>query len=83
MIFINEYFEIITKARKRNIGAGIHVVYPDSMDAEIRWAKLGANLIVHSIDMVAFRSALCKDIDTIKAALEGHGEGEDMENINI
>lgn len=81
--FIEAVDEIITKARKQGIGAGIHMVYPDSMDAEIRWAKMGANLVVHSIDMVAFRSALRKDIDTIKAALEGQGGGENMENINI
>jgi len=81
--FIAAVDEIITKARKQGIGAGIHMVYPNSMEPEIRWAKMGANLIVHSIDIVAFRAALHKDIEIIKEALEGKAAGEKMEDINI
>ena len=70
-VFVKAVEEIITKARKAGIGAGIHVVSPELMEQEICWAKMGANLIVHSIDIIAFQTGLRKDIDTIKATLEG------------
>jgi len=69
-VFIEAVDEIIAKARNSGIGAGIHVVSPDLMEQEIRWAKMGANLIIHSLDMIAFQSGLRREIDTIKAALE-------------
>lgn len=81
--FVEAVDTIITKARAKNIGAGIHVVYPKGMEQEIRWGKMGANLIVHSMDIVAFRNGLRQEFDAIKAALSGDKEDGEMENINL
>jgi 2-keto-3-deoxy-L-rhamnonate aldolase RhmA len=81
--FVEAVDTIITKARAKNIGAGIHVAYPKGIEQEIRWAKMGANLIVHSMDIVAFRNGLRQEFDAIKAGLKGEGEDGEMENINI
>lgn len=83
-IFVEAVDEIITKARAAGLGAGIHIVYGgDSMAQEIRWAKMGANLIVHSIDISAFRNTLRTEFDFIKGAVEGAADGEEMEEIAI
>ena len=90
--FVDAVDTIISKARAKNIGAGIHMVYGDStegshtgsaMTQEVRWAQMGANLIAHSIDVVAFRNGLRREFDEIKGALrEGEGAPE-MEAIEI
>jgi len=67
--FIEAVDTIIAKARDHNVGAGIHIVYADGAEPEIRWAKMGANLIVHSMDVVAFRAQLRQEFDAIKAAI--------------
>ena len=82
-LFVAAVDEIITKAHKAGVGAGIHVFYGDSMEQEIRWAKMGANLVVHSIDISAFRNTLRTEFDIIKGAVEGAAEGEEMEEIAI
>lgn len=62
--------EIIRKACEHNVGAGIHLIYPeDGLEQEIRWVQAGANLIIHSADAIAFRDTLRKEIDHIKSAL--------------
>lgn len=61
---------ILEKARKKNIGAGVHMWEAVGFDQEIRWAKLGANLIMHSSDLLIFKNGLIKHIDTIKEALK-------------
>jgi len=62
---------IITKARARNIGAGIH--FSGDIDLEIGWVKAGANLILHNGDLNLFRRALLQDLQKIREAL---GEAE-------
>lgn len=81
--FIDAVDTIIQKARARQIGAGIHVVYAGGLEQEIRWARMGANLIVHSMDIAAFRGALRQDLDAIKAALQEVPAAGKMENINL
>ena len=83
-VFVEAVDEIIRKARKHNVGAGIHLIYPDSgMEQEIRWAQAGANLIVHSADAIAFRDTMRTEMDRIKSAL-GDGQPEAKRgNINI
>jgi 4-hydroxy-2-oxoheptanedioate aldolase len=65
--FDEAVLEIIRKAREKGIGAGIH--FSDGLDLEIRWAKAGANLILHSSDQRLFRETLERDIDEIRSAL--------------
>ncbi|MEZ4621730.1 MAG: aldolase/citrate lyase family protein [Caldilineaceae bacterium] len=74
---------IITKARAAGLGAGNHIAYANGMEQEIAWAKLGANLIVHGMDISAFRNGMRQDIDAIKAALREDVGSKILENINI
>jgi len=67
--FIAAVDEIFRKARAHGRGAGIHAVYSQAVSHEIRWAKMGANLIVHSADIYAFRRAMQADLAAIREAL--------------
>ena len=60
---------IITTARAAGVGAGIHVIDPDGLDREIAWARVGANLIVHSADVIAFPAAMREDLRRLQDAL--------------
>jgi 2-keto-3-deoxy-L-rhamnonate aldolase RhmA len=66
-LFLERIEYIIRTARRRHIGIGIH--FWEGLDQEIEWAKLGANLIVHSGDIVLFTQTLRSDIATIRKAL--------------
>lgn len=61
---------IIRKTRERNIGVGVHMWDAVGAEQEIIWARAGANLIMHSSDMLIFRNTLKKNIDAIKASLK-------------
>ncbi|GAA5220185.1 HpcH/HpaI aldolase family protein [Membranihabitans marinus] len=81
--FIEAVDEIITKARKQNVGAGIHMIYSGGLEQEIKWANKGGNLILHSADIIAFSNGLKREIDQIKKALgDDHVKG-DSPGINI
>jgi len=75
--------QIITAARAAGVGAGIHVIHPEGLQQEIRWARLGANLILHSADVIAFRTAMQADLLKLKAALGDTGEQEGPGSINV
>jgi 4-hydroxy-2-oxoheptanedioate aldolase len=80
--FENTIFEIINKARTKNIGAGIHVTYPNALEQQVRFAKAGMNMIIHSADILIFKSAMKKEIDFIKKAV-GDSVVIDNKIINI
>ena len=61
---------IITAARARNIGAGIHNL--PRVEQEIRWRKAGLNLILHRSDLSLFRQGIAQNLRAIR---EGAGEG--------
>lgn len=82
-IFVSAVDEIIQKASNAGKGAGIHVAYGGGLEQEIRWAGMGANLIVHSMDIAAMRSAFRQDFDQLRSAIEGEAGGTALENINI
>lgn len=65
--FVEAVDTIITKARAAGVGAGIH--FWDSIEQEIRWARLGANLIMHSADTFLFARTLKADIAHFRAEL--------------
>lgn len=82
-LYIEAVEEIISKARAAGLGAGNHIAYANGIEQEIGWAKMGMNLIVHGMDISAFRNGLKADIDRIKAEVgEGQAAGK-LENINI
>jgi len=63
---------IFRKARARNVGAGIH--FWTSLEPQIRWAKEdGANLIIHSGDVMLFSQALGADLNALRNALGDEG----------
>jgi 4-hydroxy-2-oxoheptanedioate aldolase len=67
--YVEAVERIIRTAREHGIGAGIHLAYPGYEEQELVWAKMGANLITHSVDVVAFRNTMKTEIDTLKSAL--------------
>lgn len=67
---------IITKARKADIGAGIHAFFEGSLEKEINWGKIGANLILHSGDINRFTQIMQNDIYQLRTAFN-----DNIENI--
>jgi 4-hydroxy-2-oxoheptanedioate aldolase len=59
---------IIHKSRAHGVGVGVHAFW-ESIPQEIEWARLGANVILHSVDVLLFRKALVAELRQIRAAL--------------
>jgi hypothetical protein len=49
------------------VGVGIH--FWADLKQEIEWAKAGANLFLHSADVLLFTAALRKDLSEARSAL--------------
>jgi staphyloferrin B biosynthesis citrate synthase len=68
---------IIGACVKRGISMGVHVVW-DGIEQQVEWEKLGANILLHSADLLLFRSALKGDLTELRRALgEVTGEIDD------
>lgn len=65
--FENMVQEIIAKTRRKKLAAGIH--FPAGPDRQVKWAKNGANIVLHSSDMFLFVQKLKEDLAVIKKAL--------------
>jgi len=59
--------QIISKVREKGLTVGIHL--SQEAELQIKWAKAGANIIMHSSDIALFRQRLQDDITAIRAAL--------------
>jgi 4-hydroxy-2-oxoheptanedioate aldolase len=59
--------QIISKAREKGLSVGIH--FPQEPELQIKWAKAGANIIMHSSDVALFQQRLKEDIKAIRCAL--------------
>jgi len=59
--------QIIRRARDAGVGAGVH--YWAGLDQEIAWARAGANLIMHSSDLLLFGQTLRRELGQIREAL--------------
>jgi 2-keto-3-deoxy-L-rhamnonate aldolase RhmA len=70
--FLQAVETIISKARYYSLGAGLHATYPNALEQELVYAKMGANLFVHQGDLISFRVALRYDLDALKLALGDH-----------
>ena len=66
--FLEAVKTIITKARARGIGAGIHFGFTGDVGPEIEWIKMGANLVAHSTDISAFTQTLKSQFEALKTA---------------
>lgn len=68
---------IITRARARGLGAGVHAVYPTNRLAhEEHWARLGANFIIHAADIILFSEGIRRDLGELKTRLGDGGAGK-------
>ncbi len=65
--FLNAVNSILTRARARGIGAGVH--FWSGTDLEIAFAKAGGNLIIHSSDITLFSQALRAEVAQLCQAL--------------
>jgi 4-hydroxy-2-oxoheptanedioate aldolase len=68
-LFEKTILEIITKARAKNVGVGIHNL--PKLEQEIKWSRAGMNLILHRSDVGLFRRGLH---DNLAAIRKGVGE---------
>ena len=77
--FMDAVGEIISKVREKGLGVGIH--FSQEAELQIKWAKAGANIIMHSSDIALFQQRLKEDITAIRSALgeevSTSGEGDD------
>jgi 2-keto-3-deoxy-L-rhamnonate aldolase RhmA len=73
---------IFTRARAAGVGAGIH--FWGSPEQQVRLLSMGANMLIHSADILLFKKYLCCEIDAIRNAtgLDGATDARGT-NINI
>jgi 4-hydroxy-2-oxoheptanedioate aldolase len=62
--------KIIQTARGKGLAIGIHFSFEP--ERQIKWAKEGANIIVHSFDIALFTQRLIHDINIIKSGVGDH-----------
>ena len=71
--------QIIAGSRKKGLSVGIHL--SGEAQLQIKWAKAGANIIMHSSDLALFQQRLKEDIKAIRCALKDDegtiGKGKD------
>lgn len=68
-VFLDAVKNIISKARKANVGAGIHAFYEGALEKEIEWAKMGVNFLIHSGDINRFTQGMRRDIKKLRSEL--------------
>ncbi len=66
--FLQSVRDIISKSRAAGIAAGLHMVY-GTLEQELRWARLGANFILHSGDAFLVERALRHDLEQLRCSL--------------
>jgi 2-keto-3-deoxy-L-rhamnonate aldolase RhmA len=79
-IFEDAVRKIISKVREKGLGVGIH--FSEGAELQIKWAKAGANIIMHSSDFALFQQRLKEDITEIRHAL-GEEDSEIIEERDI
>lgn len=67
-IFEETVTKIIKECNARNLGIGIHL--SEEPEQQIKWARVGVNIILHSSDISLFNKMLTNDITKIKTNLE-------------
>ncbi|MBC8470396.1 MAG: aldolase [Planctomycetes bacterium] len=72
--------KIISKVREKGLSVGIH--FSEGAQLQIKWAKAGANIIIHSSDIALFQQRLKEDITEIRRAL-GEEDSEIQEEKDI
>jgi 2-keto-3-deoxy-L-rhamnonate aldolase RhmA len=80
-IFAEALLQIITKARARNVGVGVHNL-PD-MAQETRWGRAGLNLILHLSDVTLFRRGLHENLNALRTAFDEDASSVAPKDITI
>lgn len=77
--FLSTCETILSKARAAGVGAGIH--FWGDVEQQVRFLKLGANMLIHSADITLFRKHLRAELEGIKkaAGLKGSADEEKSE----
>jgi len=73
-LFENAVAEIISKARAKNVGVGVHNL--PTIEQEIRWKKAGLNLVLHLSDVTLVRTGLSRNLQTLRQATGEVTDGE-------
>jgi len=66
--FAEAVLQIVTKARAKNVGVGVHNL--PEMTQEIRWGRAGLNLILHLSDVTLFRRGLHENLSALRGAFD-------------
>lgn len=74
---------IIARTRECGKGVGVHSISPLLRAEEAAWAAVGANLFVHSADIIAVAEKLGSDIQTLRESLSGGSSRVRSANINV
>jgi 2-keto-3-deoxy-L-rhamnonate aldolase RhmA len=83
--FDRAVIDILSRARKAGVGAGIHVTTGDGLNTEdhIRWIEAGANLIVHRADVIAAQHLLSRELKQIRDRFGDTASNEGDVDLNI
>ncbi|WP_236974183.1 HpcH/HpaI aldolase family protein [Membranihabitans maritimus] len=82
-LFMDAIKEIISKCKRNKVGVGIHVWDEVGFKKEIEWAKMGANLIMHSNDLSIFSGAMAIDLQNVKKELGLDWDRENSDGVTI
>ncbi|MEE9432231.1 MAG: aldolase/citrate lyase family protein [Melioribacteraceae bacterium] len=80
-VFEEAVTKIIEECNSRNLGIGIHL--SEEPEQQIKWANVGANIILHSSDISLFNKKLTNDITKIKNNLENSTNKNESNSIII
>jgi 2-keto-3-deoxy-L-rhamnonate aldolase RhmA len=80
-VFEETVTKIINECTTRNLGIGIHL--SEEPEQQIKWAGVGANIILHSSDISLFNKMLTNDISKIKEGLDGSTTNNEKKSIII
>jgi 2-keto-3-deoxy-L-rhamnonate aldolase RhmA len=67
-IFAEAVLQIVTKARAKNVGVGVHNL--PELAQETRWGRAGLNLILHRSDVTLFRRGLHENLSALRRAFD-------------
>lgn len=80
-IFEEAVTRIIDECNKRNLGIGIH--FSDEPEQQVKWARAGVNIILHSSDISLFGKIMNHEILTIKKELDDDFDDNEYRSTTI
>ena len=65
-LFVETVEMILSEARSRNLGAGVHMFYPSGYAQEMEWSKGKANILLHSSDIGSFKHSIASGLNQLR-----------------